>query len=404
MGSRERTGIIGAGIVGLALARWLAQNRTGANVTVMEKEDRVAAHQSGHNSGVVHAGLYYRPGSLKAILCRRGTELLRDYCAERGLPYLQVGKIVVAHDTGDAARLEAVERSATANGVPGVRRLGPEGLRELEPHVRGIAALHSPHTAITDYRAVTRALAADVRAAGGRVLLRSPVIALRQDTDGVDVLVGDARGECERHRFGRLVVCAGLHSDRMARLAGAAAEPRVVPFRGHYHELAAHRRNLVRGLVYPVPDPRYPFLGVHLTRHVHGEVTAGPNALLATAREGYRLGDLDLRDVADTLAWPGFWRLAAQHWAAGVREAVVAASCAAFAHQVRRLVPEVTAADLRPAPAGVRAQALTRDGRLLDDFAVHTHGRITLVRNAPSPAATSALAIAEHLAERVLGR
>ncbi|GAA1775550.1 L-2-hydroxyglutarate oxidase [Streptomonospora arabica] len=400
--SIERIGIIGGGIIGLALARWVTQNRPGARVTVLEKEDAVARHQTGHNSGVVHAGLYYRPGSLKALLCRRGTSLLREYCAERGLPYEEVGKVLVAHDDEDAARLDDIERRAGANGVPGVTRLGPEGLREIEPHVSGVAGLHSPTTATTDFIAVAEALADDVRRAGGRIVLGAPVIALRQDTDKAEVLTGDPRGERVRRSFDRVIICGGLHSDRLARMAGAPAEPRIVPFRGQYHELARGSRYLVRGLVYPVPDPRYPFLGVHLTRHVHGEVMAGPNAILAAAREGYRLRDVLPRDLADIAAAPGFWRLARRHWTMGVREMAVSASSAVFARQARRLIPAITAADLRPAPSGVRAQALTRRGELLDDFAVDAYGRFSCVRNAPSPAATSSLAIAEHLGENVL--
>ncbi|QBI55070.1 L-2-hydroxyglutarate oxidase LhgO [Streptomonospora litoralis] len=400
--SIERIGIVGGGIIGLALARWITVNRPGARVTVLEKEDAVARHQTGHNSGVVHAGLYYRPGSLKATLCRRGTSLLRDYCAARGLPFEQVGKVLVAQDGEDSARLDDIERRAEANGVPGVTRLGPEGVREVEPHVRGVAGLHSPTTAVTDFVAVAEALADDVRRAGGKVVLGAPVIALRQDTDTAEVLTGDPRGERVRRSFDSVIICGGLHSDRLARMAGAAEDPRIVPFRGQYHELAPGSRYLVRGLVYPVPDPRYPFLGVHLTRHVHGEVMAGPNAILATAREGYRLRDVLPRDFADTLSSPGFWRLARRHWTMGAREMAVSASTTVFARQARRLVPAVTAADLRPAPAGVRAQALTRKGELLDDFAIDTHGRVACVRNAPSPAATSSLAIAEHLGEKVL--
>ncbi|WP_046470260.1 L-2-hydroxyglutarate oxidase [Allosalinactinospora lopnorensis] len=398
----ERIGIVGAGIVGLALARWVTVNRPGARVTVLEKEDRVAAHQTGHNSGVVHAGLYYRPGSLKATLCRRGVGLLREYCAERELPYEEVGKILVARSADDSARLDAIERRAEANGVPGVRRLGPEGLRELEPRVQGTGGLHSPHTAVTDFIAVAESLADDVRRAGGRVLLDSPVIALGQDADGAEVLTGDPRGERVKRWFDTVVLCGGLYSDRLARMAGADTDPRIVPFRGQYHELVPERRHLVRGLIYPVPDPRYPFLGVHLTRHVHGEVMAGPNAILATAREGYRVRDVLRRDLAETLAWPGLWRLARAHWTVGAREMVVSASRAAFAREARRLVPEITAEDLCSAPAGVRAQALTRDGTLLDDFAIDTRGRVVCVRNAPSPAATSALAIGEYLGEKVL--
>ncbi|GAA3766202.1 L-2-hydroxyglutarate oxidase [Salinactinospora qingdaonensis] len=399
--SAQRIGIVGAGILGLALARHLSLTRPGATVTVLEKESRVAAHQTGHNSGVVHAGLYYQPGSLKARLCRRGVGLLKDYCAHHGLPYEEIGKVVVATTPDEAARLADIHARARANGVPGLRPLGPRELHDIEPGVRGVAGLHSPHTAVTDYTAVTEALAADVTTAGGAVHLATPVLDLRHATDGVDVLTGAPRGQRTRWHFDTLVICGGLHSDRLARLAGSGGEPRIVPFRGQYHELAPHRRHLVRGLVYPVPDPRYPFLGVHLTRHVHGEVMAGPNAVLATAREGYRLNDLTPRDLADTLTWPGFWRLARRHWAMGAREMAVSVSRAAFARQARRLVPELRATDLRPAPAGVRAQALARDGSLVDDFAIDTSGRVVCIRNAPSPAATSALAIAEHLGDTV---
>ncbi|MEU3019326.1 L-2-hydroxyglutarate oxidase [Nocardiopsis sp. NPDC007018] len=397
MRSTEHIGIIGAGIVGLALARHITLHRPGTRVTVLEKENRVAAHQTGHNSGVVHAGLYYRPGSLKATLCRRGVGLLRDYCAEHGLPYEEAGKLLVAVNAEEEARLDDIEARARENGVPGVTRLGPDGLREIEPHAAGIAALHSPATAITDFVAVAEQIADDVRRSGGRVLLNTPVIDIRQVHDGAEALTGDPRGERVIHRFDRMVLCGGLQSDRLARMAGGGDDPRVVPFRGHYHELVPERRDLVRGLIYPVPDPRYPFLGVHLTRHVHGEVMAGPNAILALAREGYRARDLRSRELAQTLAWPGFWRLARRHWAVGARETLVSASRAVFAGQARRLLPELTAADLRPAPAGVRAQALGRDGELLDDFHVDTHGRVVCVRNAPSPAATSSLAIAEFL-------
>ncbi|PWV46402.1 L-2-hydroxyglutarate oxidase [Nocardiopsis sp. L17-MgMaSL7] len=399
MRSTEHIGIIGAGIVGLALARHITLHRPGTRVTVLEKENRVAAHQTGHNSGVVHAGLYYRPGSLKATLCRRGVGLLRDYCAENGLPYEEAGKLLVAVNAEEEARLDDIEGRARENGVPGVTRLGPDGLREIEPHAVGVGALHSPTTAITDFVAVAEQLADDVRRSGGRVLLNTPVIDLRQDHDGTEALTGDPKGERVIHRFDRMVLCGGLQSDHLARMAGGGADPRVVPFRGHYHELVPERRDLVRGLLYPVPDPRYPFLGVHLTRHVHGEVMAGPNAILALAREGYRARDLRAREFAQTLAWPGFWRLARQHWTVGARETLVSASKAVFAGQARRLLPELTAADLRPAPAGVRAQALGRDGGLLDDFHVDTHGRVVCVRNAPSPAATSSLAIAEFLYE-----
>ena len=398
MRSTEHVGVIGAGIVGLALARHIVLHRPGTRVTVLEKENRVAAHQSGHNSGVVHAGLYYRPGSLKATLCRRGVDLLREYCAEYDhLPYRRVGKLLVAVDAEEEARLDGIEQRAKENGVPDVSRLGPDGIREIEPHANGRAGLHSPTTAITDFVAIAEEFADDVRRSGGTILLNTPALGIRQDHDGAEVLTGDPRGERAIHRFDRLVLCGGLHSDELARMAGAGDDPRIVPFRGHYHELVPERRDLVRGLIYPVPDPRHPFLGVHLTRHVHGEVMAGPNAILATALEGYRGRDLRPRELARTLAWPGFWRLARRHWTVGARETVVSASRTVFAAQARRLLPEITAADLRPATAGVRAQALGRDGSLLDDFRVDTHGRVVCVRNAPSPAATSSLAIAEFL-------
>lgn len=396
----SRIGVIGAGIVGLALARRLSGD--GAQVTVLEKENRVAAHQTGRNSGVVHAGLYYRPGSLKARLCRVGSARLRDYCAEHGIPFRELGKVLVAATAEDSARLDDIEVRSRENGVPDVRRVGPEGLREIEPHAEGVSGLHSPHTAVTDFAAVAAAMAEDVRRAGGRVVTGEPVIGVRQSADSALVLTGSAAGTRLRWEFDRLVICAGLHSDRLAQLAGAPREPVIVPFRGQYLELAPHRRHLVRGLVYPVPDPRYPFLGVHLTRHVHGEVMAGPNAVLATAREGYRFRDVAARDIADTLRWPGMWRLARRHWMMGAREMAVAASRRAFAREARRLVPEVRAADLRPAPAGVRAQALDRAGLLLDDFSVDTSGRVSSVRNAPSPAATSSLAIADYLVDEVL--
>ncbi|MBE3002209.1 L-2-hydroxyglutarate oxidase [Nocardiopsis sp. HNM0947] len=399
MRSTRHIGVIGAGIVGLALARELALRTPGTRVTVLEKEDRVAAHQSGRNSGVVHAGLYYEPGSLKATLCRRGVGLLKDYCAEHELPYREAGKVLVAADAEDEARLENIERRAKDNGVPGVTRLGPEGLREIEPHAQGVAGLHSPSTAITDYAAVAEQLADDVRRSGGRVLLNTPVLDLRQDHSRVEVLTGEVEGERTIHRFDRIVICGGLQSDVLARKAGASADPRTVPFRGQYQELVPDRRHLVNGLVYPVPDPRYPFLGVHLTRHVHGEVMAGPNAVLATAAEGYRGRDWNPSEFARTLGWPGTWRLARRHWTVGAREMLVSASTAVFASQARRLIPELENADLVPAPAGVRAQALGRDGRLVDDFRVENHGRVVCVRNAPSPAATSSLAIAEFLAE-----
>ena len=387
----QRIGIVGGGIVGVALAHRIAG--LDRDVTVLEKEPALARHQTGRNSGVVHAGLYYVPGSLKARLCRRGMALLREFCAGHGLAYEECGKVVVALDDGELGRLETIHERAVANGVPGVRMVGRSELRELEPHVQGIAALHSPHTAVVDFGAVTRRLAADAAALGAGIRTGVAVRGIRQDGAGVEV---DAGGE--RLRFDELVICGGLHTDRLARLAGDDDDPRVVPFRGEYYELAPDRRDLVNGLVYPVPDPRYPFLGVHLTRRVDGGVLVGPNAVLALAREGYRWTDLRLGDLTETLAWPGFRRMAARHWRTGVREVMGSLSRRAFCNAARRYVPELRPADLLRARSGVRAQAVARDGTLVDDFRVSRQGRVVAIRNAPSPAATSSMAIAEHIA------
>jgi L-2-hydroxyglutarate oxidase len=388
----RRIGIVGGGIVGVALAHRIAGMGLDVAVTVLEKEPALALHQTGRNSGVVHAGLYYVPGSLKARLCRRGVELLREFCAGHGLAYDECGKVVVALDDGELGRLRAIHQRAVANGVPGVRMVGREELRELEPHVQGVAALHSPHTAVVDFAEVTRRLAADAAAMGAEIRTGVPVRAITQDAGGVGV---DADGD--RLAFDELVICAGLHTDRLARLAGHEGDPRVVPFRGEYYELAPDRRDLVNGLVYPVPDPRYPFLGVHLTRRVDGGVLVGPNAVLALAREGYRWADLRAGDLAETLAWPGFRRMAARHWRTGVREVVGSLSRRAFCNAARRYVPELRPSDLLRTRSGVRAQAVARDGTLVDDFRVSRQGRVVAIRNAPSPAATSSMAIAEHI-------
>ena len=382
----RRIGIVGGGIVGVALARRVAGLGRDVAVTVLEKEPELARHQTGRNSGVVHAGLYYTPGSLKARLCRRGVELLSEFCAASGLTYDRCGKVVVALDQTELGRLDAIHERAVANGVPGVRMIGRDQLRELEPHVEGIAALHSPETAVVDFGAVTRRLAADAAALGVGIRTGVAVRGIRQDAGG------------ERLRFDELVICGGLHTDRLARLAGDDDDPRVVPFRGEYYELVPERRSLVNGLVYPVPDPRYPFLGVHLTRRFDGGVLVGPNAVLALAREGYRWRDLRPRDLAETLAWPGFRRMAARHWRTGVREVVGSLSRRAFCDAARRYVPELRPDDLLRARSGVRAQAVARDGSLVDDFRISRQGRVVAIRNAPSPAATSSMAIAEHIA------
>ena len=388
--------IVGAGIVGLAVGRELTLRRPGTRVVVLEKEDRVAAHQTGHNSGVVHAGIYYRPGSLKAELCTRGRLLLRDYCAEHALPYDECGKVVVAVDPDELGRFEALERTARENGVPGLRRLDAAGLSEVEPHAVGLAALHSPHTAITDYVAVARQLAADVVAAGGAVHLSSPVTVI--DPAGGRVRV---RTPGTSYDVDRLVVCGGLQSDRLARLAGGGADPRIVPFRGEYLAVRRELQDLVRGMVYPVPDPRYPFLGVHFTRRVTGALEVGPNAVLAPHRDRYDRRAVSVADLASTAAWPGFWRMARQHWRTGVDEVRGSLSVRAYLRSAQRYVPAIGPDDVVRAGFGIRAQALERDGTLVDDFRIDHLGGVTVVRNAPSPAATSSLAIAEHVVDRI---
>jgi L-2-hydroxyglutarate oxidase LhgO len=389
----QRYAVVGGGIIGTAVARRLLAERPDAEVTVLEKEDRLAAHQTGRNSGVVHAGLYYEPGSLKATLCRRGVALLKEFCAEHGLPYDEVGKVLVALDGAEEERLGAIAERARANGVPGVRVIDRAELRELEPHVTGIAALHSPTTAIVDYVSVTEQLAADARAAGATVRTGFEVAAFRS-ADGAVVVAGTSGEEVVADR---VVLCAGLQVDRLARLAGDDDAPRIVPFRGEYYALTPEKRALVNGLVYPVPDPRYPFLGVHLTPRFDGEVLVGPNAVLALAREGYRWRDVSPAELAAIARFPGFRRFARQHWRTGLAEMRGSLSKKAYTAAARRYVPELTADDMVPAAAGIRAQALESDGSLVDDFRITRRGAVVAVRNAPSPAATSSLAIAEHL-------
>ena len=378
-----RVVIVGGGILGLAAARLVARERPGATVTVVEREPQLALHQTARNSGVVHAGLYYAPGSLKARLCRRGAELLHAFCAERGVPYEACGKLVIATREAEVPRLDALLRRAEANSVPGLRRLDAAQLRALEPHARGLAALHSPQTAITDFRRVALALADELRERGGE--LRTAANVERVEVVRGGAVVRLAGGEALRAE--RAIVCAGLHADRLAIRSGEPAEPRIVPFRGEYWQLRDERRALVRGLIYPVPDPALPFLGIHLTRTLGGAVLLGPNALPAFGPRA--------------LAWPGTRRLLRRHWRAGLGELARSASKAAFVREARRFVPELRTRDAVRAPGGVRAQALDRDGTLVEDFRIGGDERVVWVRNAPSPAATSALAIAEELVERL---
>jgi L-2-hydroxyglutarate oxidase LhgO len=394
----ETVGVVGGGILGVAIARELGRRRPGTRVVLLEKEDRLAAHQTGHNSGVVHAGIYYKPGSLKAELCTRGRHLLRDFCAEHAIAYDECGKLVVAIDPDELGRLDHLQQTAAANQVPGLRRLAAEEIREVEPYAAGLAALHSPATAITDYVAVTRALADEVAAAGGEVRLGTRVVGLRRRTGGVEVRVADDPAPL---LLDHVVVAAGLHADRVSALVDGERGPAILPFRGEYLGVNPAKQDLVRGMVYPVPDPRYPFLGVHFTRRVTGGLEVGPNAVLATRREGYRRRDVSAGDLRDVLAWPGFWRLARAHWRTGIDEVVGSASRRAFMRKASRYVPEIGVADVVPAGSGVRAQAVDRDGSLVDDFRVTHADGVTCVRNAPSPAATSSLAIAAHVVDQV---
>jgi len=390
--------VVGGGIVGLATADALLARHPDLRLLLLEKEDDVARHQTGHNSGVVHAGIYYTPGSLRARLCVAGVGRLRDFCAEHGVAYDAVGKVIVATDEDELPRLDRLLERGTANGVPGLRLIEADELREIEPQAAGLRAIHSPNTAIVDYPGVARALLVRLRARGARVEFDQPLVGVVDEPGGLRLATPRAA-----FRARRLIACAGLHADRIARLAGAQPQVRIVPFRGEYYFLRPERRDLVRGLIYPVPDPALPFLGVHFTRTVDGEVEAGPNAVLALAREGYGWNRVDVRDLAEVAGYPGFWRLARRFWRTGAFETYRSFSTAAFVRSLQKLVPAVTAADVRRGGAGVRAQAIDRHGRLVDDFAVVETERSLHVLNAPSPAATAALAIGDHLAERVRG-
>ncbi|MFF1383334.1 L-2-hydroxyglutarate oxidase [Arthrobacter sp. NPDC058288] len=390
----ERIGIIGGGIVGIAIARALS-SRGLADVTVLEKEQRVAAHQTGHNSGVVHAGLYYAPGSLKAMLCQRGRALTRDYCRERNLPYRELGKLVVAVTEDELPALANIESRSVANGVPGLRRLGAKAMRDVEPHVTGVAALHSPHTAVVDFAAITESMAEDIRSAGGRIMLGHEAVSITTERGQVRVNTSHAE-----FTFDRLIACAGLQSDVVAGLAGASPAPKILPFRGEYWDLSAAKQHFVRGMIYPVPDPSFPFLGVHFTRGVYDTIHVGPNAVPALAREGYRWSNVSLKDTAASIMWPGALALARKHWRMGAQEIAASLIKPLYFRQARRFIPELQMDDLTAkTAAGVRAQAWSLDGSLLDDFAIEEMGPVTLLRNAPSPAATSAMAIADYVLE-----
>jgi L-2-hydroxyglutarate oxidase LhgO len=395
MDTNHPVGIVGAGIVGLAVARRLAA--AGLPVTVFEKEHSVAAHQTGRNSGVVHAGIYYAPGSAKATMTRRGVALLKEYCADRGLPYDERGKLIVARTRAETVKLRELERRSRANGVPSVRWLTAAELRELEPDVAGEAALLSPTTAIVDYPAIAKSFGENVTKHGGEILLGTPVTAARPLAGGgVNVITPSGT-----RRVSRLVICAGLQADLLARSAGDGAAPEIIPFRGEYLRLKPHARDRVRHLIYPVPDPRYPFLGVHLTPRVNGESDLGPNAVLALSREGYRWRDVSGSQLARLSRSAPFWKMAARNWKAGAREMRGSLLRRAYLAEARTYLPWLTADDVTSAPAGVRAQAVDPDGSLVDDFRISQAGDVVAVRNAPSPAATASLAIAEHIVARL---
>ncbi len=389
--------VVGAGILGLAAARALQRRHPDAGVVVLEREPGPARHQSGHSSGVIHAGVYYEPGSLKARLCVAGAAALYRYCSERGIEARRDGKVIVATRSDELPRLDELERRGIANGVPGLERIGPERLRELEPHAVGIDALHSPATGVVDYAAVARSFAAELRADGGTIAYGCGVRGLREGGGGVEI--AHAAGST---LAGRVVVCAGPWADRLAIAAGADPDPRIVPFRGAYLRLRSSRSDLVRASIYPVPDPALPFLGMHLTRDPHGDVLLGPTALFVGARDAYRPSSVRLDDLFQSLAWPGTWRLFATHWRTGLAEIRHAISRRSFVAECRRYVPAIELADVeRSRHSGVRAQAVARDGRLVDDFVIAETARCVHVRNAPSPAATAALPLAEEIADRL---
>jgi 2-hydroxyglutarate dehydrogenase len=387
--------VVGAGILGLAVAREVLVRSPDTRLIVVDQAATVGAHQTSHNSGVIHAGVYYAPGSLKARLCVRGAALMYEYCERHGIEADRIGKLIIATRAGELAGLDELERRARANGVPGIRRIDARQIHGLEPHATGIAALHSPNTGIVDFQGVCRQLAADVRQAGGELRLGWPVTDVQADAHKIRLIGPDGDGI----EAAGAVFCAGLWADRLAVRAGASPDPRIVPFRGSYLRLRAERRGLVNGLIYPVPDPGLPFLGVHLTPQIGGEVVLGPSALLVGARDAYDLATVRVSDLVDTFAWPGTWRMMRKWWRTGAHELRLAASRRAFAALAARYVPELTADDMSGGFAGVRAQAVGRDGKLVDDFVISHTPRAVPVRNAPSPAATSCLALAAQIAD-----
>ncbi|MBW3577376.1 MAG: L-2-hydroxyglutarate oxidase [Actinobacteria bacterium] len=399
MRSRYDVAIVGGGIIGLATAYSIVRRAPATRIVVVEKEAELASHQTGRNSGVVHAGIYYAPGTMKARLAVAGRRRLERFAQAHDIPYERVGKVVVATEPEELPRLRDLHDRAVANGVEGLREIGRDELLEIEPHVEGVAALHSPATAITDFRQIALALAREVEDRGGGVLLQHEVIELRTGRDGAgELLTGQGTITARA-----VVTCAGLHSDRLAASTGGSRDLRIVPFRGSYLRLRPSARNLVSGNIYPVPDPRFPFLGVHFTPCIDGEVLVGPNAVLALHREGYERADrFRWRDARETLGYVGFWRLASRHVASGVRELWRDRVRRSFIREAQRFLPELRYEDVEDAGCGIRAQAVASDGSLVDDFAIESRGPFVHVRNAPSPAATASLAIGEAIAARAL--
>jgi L-2-hydroxyglutarate oxidase LhgO len=380
--------VIGGGIVGLSSAMEVTRRFPQLRLGLLEKESKLAQHQSGHNSGVIHSGIYYKPGSFKARLCVQGAAAMVNFCRQHGIAHEICGKVIVATSEAELPRLEELRRRGTANGLQGIRELGPEQLRELEPHSAGIRALHVPSTGITDYSAVCRKYAEIIASNGGQLFTGARVTGIARR--GGETVLETTRGALGA---GYVINCAGLHIDRIVRMAGERPEVAIIPFRGEYYELAPQSQNLVRNLIYPVPDPALPFLGVHFTRHVHGGVEAGPNAVLAFSREGYRRSDSAANDILSMLTFPGFWRVGLKQWRTGVEEFYRSLSKAAFAAALQKLVPEIRGDYLRPGGAGVRAQAVRRDGTLVDDFQFVQSANMLHVCNVPSPAATASIPI-----------
>ena len=396
MATDHDIGIVGTGLLGLATARAILERLPNRSVVVIDKAESIASHQSSHNSGVIHSGLYYTPGSLKARLCVEGRDLMYEFCAERGIPHRRSGKLVIASTESEVAQLDELERRGRANGLNRIERLGRDAIAEYEPDAVGVAALRVPDAGVVDYPAVASAIAADLEARGATIITGAEVTSVKETSGAVSVIAGG-----DALTVSLLVNCAGLHSDRIASMSGLEPSVRIVPFRGEYYRLTDGSTDRVRALIYPVPDPRFPFLGVHFTRRVDGTVEVGPNAVLALGREHYRGASMNWRDTRETLAFEGFQRLAVKHAWQGIRELVTSRSRTMYARHARRLVPATRSTDLLPGGSGVRAQAVTKDGKLVDDFVIQRTDSTVHVLNAPSPGATASLAIGRAIAARV---